>query len=93
MVEIPVVRSLDTLKCQAKAVGTQVDPVALWYNLTVLDPNPPGPLAGHPYVPTLPDDWMDGELFLAEAMRLYRHQSDYATVAQSFRLIPHSTHA
>jgi hypothetical protein len=88
MVEIPVVRSLAALKQQAQGVAARVDPAAVWHNLTILDPRPPGPLAKPPYVLALPDEGMDGDLFLREAMRLYRRRSNYRTVEQAFRPIP-----
>ena len=93
MVEIPLVKSLANLKKQTQEGGTGIDPAAVWRNLTVLDPNPPGPLASPPYVLALPDDGMDGDLFLAVAMILYRRLSSYAAVGQAFRPIPRSTPA
>lgn len=91
MVEIPVVNAPGSLKDNGYGAGFQVDPAAVWRNLTVLDPHPPGLLATPPFVLALPDDWMDADLFIAVAMRLYRRHSAYASVAEAFRPIPRST--
>lgn len=70
-----------------------IDPTEVWRNLVAIDPDPPGPLAAPPYVLALPDDHMDGELFLVEAKRFYRECSGRLTIEQAFRPIPRATRA
>lgn len=84
------VRALAKVQCWYVGANARIDPVAVWNNLTALDPNPPGPLAAPPYVLALPDDWMDDDLFLSEAMRIYCQRGDASFVDAVFRPIPRS---
>jgi hypothetical protein len=79
--------------CWYAVANARADPVAVWNNLAALDPNPPGPLAAPPYMLALPDDWMDDELFLSEAMRIYCERGDPLFMGAVFRPIPRSIQA
>lgn len=91
--ERPVIKTFAEIKQQPAAGVPAIDPEEVWRNLVAIDPAPPGPLASPPYILALPDDWMDDELFLIEAKRLYQERSGFMPLEVVFRPIPRATPA